>query len=352
MDCVADRVSEIREENLSTVHLVSIGGWDAPHPVTTNSAEAVFATFDDWNKNVAARPDKGFHGFDGFDWDIEGNDDMSSPYNTFTPECLDLMGEVSMMGKLKGYVVSMVPAESYLDPTTSAFSRSLQFNYPEWESRQPKFLYHGRNCYAYLLAKYGVTPDGRDVFDFVTIQLYESYSHAGFNLTILQQSASTYLTSFVGAVDQGWEVDFSVDSTVNFPSTQVSVPHTRLVIGLANGWAGGEKTLLISPDDLSAAHSALVAAGLSPMGYAFWDIAAEGMVSAQLGNTSLWLASGINSFLGVRPVAPPCVYVVVSGDTLGAIATAHSTSVDQLVRLNPGINPDMLQVGQKLNVPC
>lgn len=53
--------------------------------------------------------------------DIEGNDDLSSPNNRFTEACLCLMGEMSQLGKADGYVVSMAPAESYLDPTTSHF---------------------------------------------------------------------------------------------------------------------------------------------------------------------------------------------------------------------------------------
>ena len=62
-------------------------------------------------------------GFDGFDWDIEGNDDMNSKYNVFTTECLDLMGEMSQLAKKDGYIVAMAPAESYLDPTTTLFDR-------------------------------------------------------------------------------------------------------------------------------------------------------------------------------------------------------------------------------------
>lgn len=49
----------------------------------------------------------------------------------------------------------------------SNFSRSVQFppTEPDW---QPDFLYHGRNLYGYLLAKYGL-----HTFDFISIQLYE-----------------------------------------------------------------------------------------------------------------------------------------------------------------------------------
>lgn len=64
-----------------------------------------------WNRHIAARPSLGFFGFDGFDWDIEGNDDEESPYNQFTVACLDLMGEMSQLAKVRdGYFVTMVPA--------------------------------------------------------------------------------------------------------------------------------------------------------------------------------------------------------------------------------------------------
>lgn len=72
MDCVADIVREIRELGMHTVHLISIGGWNSPHPDTTISAEEGYEYWNYWNRHIAARPEKGFLGFDGFDWDIEG----------------------------------------------------------------------------------------------------------------------------------------------------------------------------------------------------------------------------------------------------------------------------------------
>ena len=82
-----------------------------------------------------------------------GNDDVESVYNTFTWPCLDLMGHFSVLAKRAGYIVAMAPAESYLDPTTSQFDRSLSHLYPEWSDLQPNFRYHGHNTYAYLLAQ-------------------------------------------------------------------------------------------------------------------------------------------------------------------------------------------------------
>ena len=43
-------------------------------------------------------------------------------------------------------------------------------------------------------------------------------------------------------------------------------------------------------------------------------------------------------------------YTVVSGDTLATIATKTGTTVAILMKLNPGIDPAALQVGQKIRV--
>jgi LysM repeat protein len=43
-------------------------------------------------------------------------------------------------------------------------------------------------------------------------------------------------------------------------------------------------------------------------------------------------------------------YTVVSGDTLAAIAAKTGTTVVALERLNPGIDPTALRIGQKIRV--
>jgi LysM repeat protein len=43
-------------------------------------------------------------------------------------------------------------------------------------------------------------------------------------------------------------------------------------------------------------------------------------------------------------------YAVQSGDTLGSIAQKYGTTVDELMTLNPGIDPTALLIGQKLRV--
>lgn len=151
--CVANTTAWLRALGLPTVHLVSVGGWDAIHPTTAFSAEELYKAFDTWNRATL----KGEPLFHGLDWDIEGHDNVTEPGNHFTAAELRVMGELSQLAKRDGYIVSLVPAESYLDPSLPDFSLSLLLDYPEWRELQPNFAYHGRNCYAYLLAAHGTT---------------------------------------------------------------------------------------------------------------------------------------------------------------------------------------------------
>ena len=45
------------------------------------------------------------------------------------------------------------------------------------------------------------------------------------------------------------------------------------------------------------------------------------------------------------------VHIVQGGDTLYRIARTYGTTVDVLLRLNPGISPDDLQVGMEVRLP-
>lgn len=310
MDCVADKIQAIRSLGLPCVHLISIGGWNSPHPDTSNSAKDVFASWQHWNHKIAARPAKGFYGFHGFDWDIEGNDDHSSPYNHFTVQCLDLMGQMSQQAQASGYIVSMAPAESYVDLTTSAFDRSLQHEYPEWVGVIPTFPYHGQNTYSHLLAKYGKTtlPDAStvDTFNFITIQLYEGYSHAEFSITQAGQVADDVLVAFASKAVQGWEVDFTSDTELAYNTKEViRIKPEHLVIGLANGWAGDGKFLLVYPEQVGSAYKQLEHQGIAPRGFAFWNILDEGKSSPQRPNEPVFLAKGLNAFMQIRPTSNP-----------------------------------------------
>jgi LysM repeat protein len=43
-------------------------------------------------------------------------------------------------------------------------------------------------------------------------------------------------------------------------------------------------------------------------------------------------------------------YVIETGDTLGTIAEKYDTTIEELVRLNPGVDPTALRVGDRIRV--
>jgi LysM repeat protein len=51
-----------------------------------------------------------------------------------------------------------------------------------------------------------------------------------------------------------------------------------------------------------------------------------------------------------RPAAPKRYYVISSGDTLGAIAAQFATTVEELLRLNPGVEPTALRPGEQIRI--
>ncbi|MCF8010133.1 MAG: DUF3794 domain-containing protein [Clostridiales bacterium] len=55
---------------------------------------------------------------------------------------------------------------------------------------------------------------------------------------------------------------------------------------------------------------------------------------------------------GVCPPGETVEYTIKSGDTFYKIARQYSTTVDAIKRANPGVNPNNLQVGQTIKVPC
>jgi len=44
-------------------------------------------------------------------------------------------------------------------------------------------------------------------------------------------------------------------------------------------------------------------------------------------------------------------YAIRAGDLLGKVAKEHSTTVDKILKANPGLNPNRLKVGQVINLP-
>ena len=191
--CVEDKIAQLGDMGYGGVkHLISVGGWDASHPNTTHSGESkrgakrrasnaisshencalVLSYKRHLLRNQRSNPHPSFQPFsrfasliaaeeyaeafetfsdglyDGLDWDLEGNDALTSPWNYFSRPCLDLMADLSKLLHDKGYIVSMAPPESYLDIQTTEFSKFVNLTYPsdDWDV-DPPFSYHGHNTY-------------------------------------------------------------------------------------------------------------------------------------------------------------------------------------------------------------
>lgn len=283
--CVADVRAAIEAKNLPTAHLISIGGWDAPHPDTSFTGEEWFKVWHEWNMALP-RP------FQGFDWDLEGNDKQSSPYNEIPPEVLHIVVDMSAAAKKAGYIVTMVPPQSYFDSSTSDFNLSLLNAYPDFH---PNFHYRGLNCYAYM---YAAAPP--NTFDLVTVQLYESWSRA--DQALLQQGRppAEVLEQLAKSYINGWEVDFGKNPQLRVSGRHfIKVPADKLVIGFSFGSSDGSgKMAFFWPESAGAARAA-GGASFRPRGYAYWDIQEEG-TAANGTETVLYMAAGLNKFLHVR----------------------------------------------------
>lgn len=269
-DYVGRLAREFRKAGRDILHLVCIGGWNAPLPDISYNAETWFSTIDSWNR-ANARSGLDWNGFDGFDWDAEGHDDPANVRNHVKPLHLTLIGELSTKLKRAGYVVTMAPAQSYLDVDEHRFDLELTHS-PSWKS---DFEYHGRNLYAYWLAFYGKTKFDNgtnvDTFDWVCLQFYEGFSRANNELASKGIPISSYLDSLAARMSSGWNIDFNSYGGIR----SVSVPRSSLVIGLANGWSDPfpptQKFLLLLPEQIREGWAATYISG-----FAFWTIDEEG----------------------------------------------------------------------------
>ena len=257
---------KIKENNYNVINLISIGGWNSPHLDISHSAEEYFKAFLEFNKNIS---NNFFDGFDGIDWDIEGNDDLNSKFNYFSYEELNLIGEISKLFHENNFIVSMAPAESYLDYTNSNFNLSLKNNYSEWEKINLKFNYHGNNCYAYIISKFGL-----EIFDFVSIQLYEGYSHALFRYLKSKEKIGKIFEDLIVNLEKGFYVNFE------FGKKLIKINKEKIVIGIANGWANEikDKFLFINEDDLIEGIKYLKDKNIEFRGFMFWNIFDEGKI--------------------------------------------------------------------------
>eukprot|EP00041_Stephanoeca_diplocostata_P034845 m.1207568 g.1207568 ORF g.1207568 m.1207568 type:complete len:209 (+) comp24586_c0_seq96:2193-2819(+) len=206
---------------------------------------------------------------------------------------MKVVGEMSQAAKADGYLVTMVPPESYLDPTLPGFDLSLLHAYPEWH---PEFKYHGLNCYALLLAKYGTT-GSQNTFDLVDIQLYESWAHAGYQIDVKMVPADEYLVEWIGKALKPFRVDFAQDPSVGLPSQALQISPSQLVVGFSAG-AGDGKSVFIWPESVGVAWKALPK-DLRPRGVMYWNMNLDGG-TVNGTDEHCAFAQDFNSFLRVR----------------------------------------------------
>ena len=295
---VASQIKKMKQQGYTDViHLISIGGWNSPHVSVLNTAEEYYEEFERFNKEISTE-DGFFEGFDGIDWDIEGNDKLESPYNKFTFAELDLMGEFSQIMKDNGYIVSMAPSESYVDYRTDEYSLNLTYCHKEWQSEAKNFFYHGKNVYTYLIKKYEKTYKDLDTFDFISIQLYEGYSHALHDYTRKGISFADILYNLYNNITNGYEVDFSQEKGSGMGRTLVQIDKSKLVIGLANGWAK-DRFLFVNEEDIINAYKALKAKGGDVRGFMYWDIADEGKIP-EGGHEPFYMSKVFNKLFNIR----------------------------------------------------
>jgi len=282
--CIQRTIQELDDSGYDdVVHLSSLGGWNGQHLHTDIPARDYYTMWKGTVGNI----------FHGLDIDFEGNDVLTSPLNFISEEELDLVGELILLAKADDYILTIAPPQSYFDIHTSQYSPFLNLTDPTRTSWHADFSYFGRNVYAYWMAKYG------DAIDLVMIQFYESYSKAamaiiGDGTTVTPED---YLQQYVWDLNQspegpGWSVDFDGDGTLQF----VSVPLSKLVWGLCNGWChtdNGGRHYYFSSEILNAAYQNLWDWMLEPRGFMFWEIADEGM-------QGIYYARGLNSILHVR----------------------------------------------------
>jgi hypothetical protein len=202
--------------------------------------------------------------------------------------------------------------------TGHRFSRYVNLTDPmrPWHSH---FSYYGANVYAYLLAKYG------DYMDFISIQFYESYSRAAdaafrngqtpaaylkHYLTVMTQQNDSFLVNFgSNHPDLKLDTDDTNNSNIKredttagartaaMSPTLVSVPRSKLVLGLANGWALNPdlkdtgKVFFLPPDEelrhlwQSLEEEADNKNRLLPRGFMFWTINDEGQNQVSLASS-------------------------------------------------------------------
>lgn len=276
----------IKMGHASVKHLVSFGGWNGPHLPAGYSGSELYSVFREFNEqeenidnDILVNEFSVKRLWDGIDWDLEGHDDVQHSNNQFSLELLNQIGEFSYLAKQDGLITSIAPPESYLDTTTSRFSRFVNLTYPN-DAWHQDFEYHGWNVYAYVMAKYG------QYIDFAFIQFYESYSHALYQTEKMGMQQSDFFIEYIQSLSStafGYNVDFEDDEENDLKNQFVALPLSKIVFGFANGWAfDSEKAIFVHPSEIKIAYDHLKRINLEPRGLGFWVVDNEGTNGVEL----------------------------------------------------------------------
>lgn len=77
----------------------------------------------------------------------------------------------------------------------------------------------------------------------------------------------------------------------------------------------------------------------------------RGLVPDGIVGINTWTALGVQCRPGTTCPQGTFAYTIRSGDTLYFLSIRYHTTVDAIIRANPGINPNNLQVGQVICIP-
>lgn len=245
----AEKVQPIHEGLVAmgrtdVIHMLSLGGWGVDHRSADSCGEqlctgaAYASSFRSWNADIMQNV-PGFEGFAGIDWDLEGVNDLNSPFNLVKQEELQIILDMSD-ALSQDFLVTMVPPQSYFDCRQPNFDLSLR--HPATSTAS--FHYHGWNTYAALYAK---CPQ---CFDLVMVQLYEGWSRAGFDLfwdgdesnigvdgwprNGTEDAMVDVLLQNMRCLVEGFDVDFG--GFMGLGQERVALPADKVVIGLGQSW--------------------------------------------------------------------------------------------------------------------